>query len=82
MTENITIKQLTAQTTLSSKSSISILNNSADSYKISVKVSGSSNSIQLDVGQSVTFTSSTGFFLPDIIVDLVGASMVAEVVYS
>ena len=77
-TENIALTRITAQTSYSDKTLISVLNRSADDNAISITIN--SSAIQLGVGQSVTLSASFGFFLPTVTVDLVGGTMVAEII--
>ena len=81
-TDNITLKRITGATTLSNKSLVSILNNSGADLSITITVAGSSDSITLDNGQSVTMQSSVGFSLPDLDIAKVGATMNVDLMFS
>jgi len=78
--QNLQIKTITTSpTTLSGVKTIAILNGSASNI-ITIKVSGSLESITLGSGQTLNLSASTGFVLPDL--EFSGVLLNCEVVYS
>jgi len=69
--QSISIRTIGTATTYEELNSISILNQSADPLDI-VDVQNT-GVIRLRQGQSVTITSSTGFVLPELLLDSAGA---------
>ena len=65
--QSIRLQSVGATTTYTELNSISILNLSADDLDIANVTNG--GGIQLRQGQSVTITSSTGFVLPELMLD-------------
>ena len=79
-TQSLQIKTITTSpTTLSGVKTIAILNGSA-SNDITIRVSGSADSITLGSGQTLNLNASTGFVLPDL--EFSGTGLTCEVVYS
>lgn len=78
--QSLQIKTITTSpTTLSGVKTIAILNGNA-SNDITIKVSGSADSITLGSGQTLNLNASTGFVLPDL--EFSGTGLTCEVVYS
>ena len=78
--QNITIQTISVSpTTLSNLNNITILNGSSTDA-LTLQVSGSSESISLASGQTLTLNASTGFSLPDL--TLSGTGLTANVVTS
>ncbi len=78
--QNITIQTISVSpTTLSNLNNITILNGSSTN-PLTLQVSGSSESISLASGQTLTLNASTGFSLPDL--TLSGTGLTANVVTS
>ena len=78
--QNITIQTISVSpTTLSNLNNITILNGSSTDA-LTLQVSGSSESISLASGQTLTLNASTGFSLPDL--TLSGSGLTANVVTS
>jgi hypothetical protein len=68
--QSISIKTIVTATTYEELNSISILNQSTDDLEIlNITMGGV---INLTQGQSVTITSSTGFVLPELLLDSTG----------
>jgi hypothetical protein len=79
-TQSLQIKTITiSPTTLSGVKTIAILNGSA-SNTITIKVSGSAESITLSTQQTLSLNASTGFVLPDL--EFSGTGLTCEVIYS
>lgn len=79
-TQSLTIKTITiSPTTLSGVKTIAILNGS-NSDSITIKVSGSADSILLKKNQTLSLNASTGFVLPDL--EVSGTGLTCEVIYS
>jgi hypothetical protein len=68
--QNVQFANVTATTTYTELNSLSILNSSADDLSISIPDNGSV--MYLGQGESVTINSSSGFVLPDIVLDSTG----------
>jgi len=68
--QNVRFANVTATTTYTELNSLSILNSSADDLSISIPDNGSV--MYLGEGESVTINSSSGFVLPDIVLDSAG----------
>ena len=68
--QNVQFANVTATTTYTELNSLSILNSSADDLSISIPDNGSV--MYLGEGESVTINSSSGFVLPDIVLDSAG----------
>lgn len=78
--QSLTIKTITiSPTTLSGIKTIAILNGS-NSHSITIKVSGSADSILLKKNQTLSLNASTGFVLPDL--EVSGTGLTCEVIYS
>jgi hypothetical protein len=78
--QNITLKQITSTTSLSSLDNISVLNSSA-SATITVSSDGGSNTVTLKTGESISLQSSSGYSLPTITITL-GAESTVELMYN
>lgn len=70
-TQAMTLEVISVATTYTQKNSISVINQSADALTITDLTNG--GNISLNENQSVTLTSSTGFVLPTLILNSVGA---------
>ena len=78
MAENITIQTISeSPTTLSGLNSIMILNGS-DINSLRLDISGATEHINLEHGQTLTLTSYAGFILPDL--ELSGVELTANIV--
>jgi hypothetical protein len=79
--QSLTIKTITiSPTTLSGIKTIAILNSTSSTNIITIKVSGSSDSIHIHKNQTLSLNASTGFVLPDL--EVSGTGLTCMVIYS
>mgnify|MGYP001346791168 CR=1 FL=1 len=64
-TQSLTFRTITTPTTLTGLNTLSMINQSTTDV-VNLEIDGQSTSINLDKGQTLELSASTGFTLPDI----------------
>jgi hypothetical protein len=71
LTQNVRFENVTSTTSYSELNSISVLNSSTDD--LAIKIVSNSSVMYLGEGESVTISASSGFVLPVITLESMGA---------